>query len=929
MRAADTILVGREPETAVLVGLLAEAAEGRSAALALRGEPGIGKSALLELAIERAQDFRVLRAKGIESEAEIAFSGLQELVRPVVGLVDGLPERQRAVLAGALALGPPVPGDPLAVRAATLSLLAAAAEEKPVLIAVDDAQWLDPGSAEALAFAARRFDSEGICTLLAIRDGEPGAFDSTGVPELTVGPLAEDAARTLVQCARETEIDPAIAQQLVSVAGGNPLALLELPSALSAGQLSGRAPLQEPLPVGARVQRAFAGRLARLPSESREALLIAAASGHGEHVAVAAALRAYGLGEAALAPPERAGLIAIADGRIAFRHPLVRSVVYERASGRQRRAAHSALATASEGSGDRRAWHRAAAATGPDETVAAALEKAGVRAAARGAPPTAARAYQRAAGLSVSVDRQAARLLSAAHCSLAGGRLAWTAELVAEGVPLAETVARRGDFLQLAAAVERERGSVVQSRTMLRDEAAATAASDPTRATLMLIDATCADTMSGDLTAAADSGSRALEVAAHASCSDAVRRLARATCDWVANRRGELPAGDVEIETARTAIASERELPPAATIATELLWGGWYAQQVESAQPRMDNALDRAIATARESGALAILPYLLGQGSQLDFREGQWRRASARAAEAAELAASMGQVGERAWGLVNLAWVEAAQGREADCRAHAAEAGELATASSAGALLLQLSAVLGLLELGLGRISDALARLDECASQAMAAGHNHPNVLRYEPDHVEALHGLGREREAEAVAVRLLDAAERVQSPFGLAAAARCKGLLEDDTGYEQQFRTALALHDRTASPFDRARTQLCYGERLRRVRRILDAREQLTDALAAFEQLGAGCWAHRTRLELAGAGAPVSASPPLAEGAPLTPQELRVALVIADGATVREAAAHLFLSPKTIEAHLGRVYRKLGVHNRAQLVTALVRRQS
>jgi DNA-binding CsgD family transcriptional regulator len=928
MVTSDEILIGRDAEEAALAGLLAGVADGRSAALTLHGEPGIGKTALLELAIARAGGFRVLRARGIEPEAEIAFSGLHELIRPVVALLDELPERQRAVLAGALALGSPVIGDPLAVRAATLTMLAAAAEREPLLVVVDDAHWLDPSSSEALAFAARRLDCEGICMLLAIRDGEPSAFDPTGLPELNVGALAADAARTLLAGAGGTEVDPGVVEQLVLVAAGNPLALLELPSALSAGQLAGREPLQEPLPVGIGVQRAFAGRFARLPRESRDALLIAAASGHGDHGAVASALHVRGLGEEALVPAERAGLIAVADGRITFHHPLVRSVVYERAAGEDRRAAHAALAVASDETADRRAWHRAAAAIGPDERIAAALQEAADVAAARGGLPTAARTYQRAADLSVNVDARASRLLSAAHYALASGRLAWTAELVAEGLPLAEVVSRRADFVQLAAAVERERGSVLESRTMLWDGAAATAAVDPTRATLMLIDATCVDTMSGDLTAAAHSGRRAQEFAADAGCMEVVRQLARATQGWVANRRGELTADQVEIEAARDGVASAPELPPGSVIATELLWGGWYAQQVETPQPRVGNALDRAIVAARERGALTILPYFLGQGAQLDYRDGRWRSASARAAEAVELATSSGQVGERAWGLVSLMLVEAAQGSEADCRAHAAEAEELAIASSAGALMLQLRAALGLLELGLGRIAAAVAQLDRCADEAHAAGHDHPNVLRFEPDHVEALVASGRQREARAAAERLLDAAERVRSPFGLATAARCQGLLADENEYAQRFQSAVALHDRVTSPFERARTELCYGERLRRVRRVVDAREQLMAALAGFDQLGARPWAQRARRELAAAGAPVSVPPPSVGAATLTPQELRVALVIGEGATVREAATQLFLSPKTIEAHLGRAYRKLGVRNRAQLVTALARRE-
>ncbi len=365
----STVLVGRESELAMLADLLAGARMGRSTALVLRGEPGIGKSVLLDSAVGLAVGFRLLRARGVESESELAFSGLQELARPVLGLVEGLPDRQRAVLGGALALGPPVPGDPLAVCAATLSLIAAAAEDMPLLVVVDDAHWLDPSSAEALAFAARRLHMEGIVALFAMRVAEPSAFDPIGLPEQTIAGLSEQSAKTLLTERRGRVIAPEVAEQLVRVAGGNPLALLEFSTALSPGQLAGSEPLERPLPVGGGVERAFARRLDQLPPEAREALLIAAASELDEPGTVVAALRALRLNGSAFDAAERAGLITLTDGRVRFRHPLVRSVVYQTAPSDRRRAVHAALAAGSEEAVNRRAWHLAAAASGIDEHV--------------------------------------------------------------------------------------------------------------------------------------------------------------------------------------------------------------------------------------------------------------------------------------------------------------------------------------------------------------------------------------------------------------------------------------------------------------------------------------------------------------------------------------------------------------------------------
>ena len=916
------LLVDRESEAETLSGLLTGAREGRSAVLVLRGKPGIGKSTLLDLAVGLARGFLVLRARGVEVESEIAYAGLHELVWPVVELLPGLRERQRAVLEGALALGPPVGGDPLAVRAATLSLLAAAAQDAPLLVVVDDAHWLDLASAEALAFAARRLDMEGIVALFAIRETEPSAFDRTGLRELRIGGLDEQPATTLLtQHARA--IAPAVVQQLVSVAGGNPLALLEVPGALSDGQLEGREPLDEPLPVGHAAERAFAQRLERLPSDARDALVLVAADEQDGGVALASALRARGLSES-FAPAERADLISIVDGRIRFTHPLVRSVVYHSAAGEQRRAAHAALAAAYGETSDRSAWHRAAATTGPDETIAAALEDAAARAAARGGLTTAARTFERAAGLTPESETRAQRLLAAATLAHATGRLTWASDLALAGERLANTPAVHADFQHLAAAVERETGSVLNARTLLWESASAIADQDPTRATLMLIDATVVDTMSGDLRAAAASGQRALDQAS--SCSRAIQQMAAVAANMVANYRGLLPADHVHIDAFRRTVASLPELPATAAVTIEILWTSWYASQLEARHPREKSELDHAIASARKRGALGILPYLLGMGAQLDIREGRWTRASALASEAIELAHETRQPGYRAWGLVNAAMIEAAQGLEEGCRTHATQALELAQTSDIASLAVYVSSVLGLLEVGVGNIPRAIEHLEQCAQRAEACGLTHPNVVRYEPDLVEALHAAGDGPQALAAAIRLGQRADRVQSAWGLATAARCRGLLTSEDEFEKEFQAALLLHDRVPGGFERARTQLCYGKRLRLARRHSDAREQLTQALATFEHLAADPWAEHARRELRAIGINIRTPREHPTIETLTPQELRVALIIADGATIQEAATQLVLSPKTIEAHLGRAYRKLRVRNRAQLATKIAR---
>jgi predicted ATPase len=365
------VLVGRHEERQQINGLLAAARLGSSAALVLRGEAGIGKTALLDHAIASAKDMRVLRTRGIQSESELPFSGLLELLRPLIGSLDRIPARQAAALKGALALEAADDTDSFAVYAGTLNLLVVAAEQEPVLVVIDDAHWLDRGSADALAFASRRLGSEGIAVLWAIRDGEPAGPSTEGLEELVVRGLEAEAAVDVVAMAAD-DVAPETARALASLTQGNPLALLELPQMLTAEQRAGRAPLEEPLPASPTLQRAYGRRLEPLPAETRTMLLIAAASDSAELATVLPAWRLAGLDVSQLEPAERAGLVSVNRGEVEFRHPLVRAAVYANADAVERRTAHRALAQALRDSPaeGRRAWHRALATIEPDEAVA-------------------------------------------------------------------------------------------------------------------------------------------------------------------------------------------------------------------------------------------------------------------------------------------------------------------------------------------------------------------------------------------------------------------------------------------------------------------------------------------------------------------------------------------------------------------------------
>src|SRR5262245_36660512 len=409
------MVLGRAAERARIDALLAAAREGRSGGLVLRGEAGIGKSALLADAAERAEGATVLAARGVESEAELPFAGLAELLRPVVHLLDSLPGRQAEALRGALALGPPAAGDRFAVAAATLGLLAAAAEEAlPLLVLVDDAHWLDRSSLEALLFAPRRTEAEGIAFLLAARPGEPRT--PSDFEELTLGGLDRESAQRLLSAAAPA-LAPGVAERLVEGTGGNPIALSEVTGLLSAAQLAGEEPLPEPLPAADAADRAFRRTVEALAPAARTAALVAAAAGAAPVAAVASASSTLG-GD--LEAAEAAGLVAVADGIVDFAHPLARAAAYASAPAADRRAAHRALADAV--GGDRRAWHLAESLFGPDEEVALALEQAGAEAEGRAGYAAAAAAFERAAQASADPAAAAARLLRAGDAASRAGR---------------------------------------------------------------------------------------------------------------------------------------------------------------------------------------------------------------------------------------------------------------------------------------------------------------------------------------------------------------------------------------------------------------------------------------------------------------------------------------------------------------------------
>jgi len=899
--------VGRVAECGRIELLLDAVRRGQSGALVLRGEAGIGKSTLLRHAADRAADMTVLEARGVDSESELAFAGLSELLRPSLDRLDSLPGAQSAALRGALALGPSEASDRFAVYTAVLSLLAATAEHAPLLCLIDDAQWLDSASAEALLFAARRLDAEGMALLFAAREGEGPGFEARGVEPLYLGGLDHEAVADLLALRAPQPTAPEVTERLARETAGNPLALVELSRMLSEGQLTGREPLGEPLPAGASAERSFRHRIGVLSESTRQALLLAAAAATGELGPILAAARALGVEASAFEEAEATGLVAVTEARLSFSHPLVRSAAYSAASPAERRAAHREL---SETVGDEgRAWHLAAAAFGPDEEVARALEQAADSARQRSGYAAAAAALELAARLSPEQAPRAKRLFAAADAARHGGRTEQALRMLAGALRGASDPRLRAAIQHTRGRIELFRGRAQAAHELLASEAASVEPRDPDLAASMLADAALACLLAGDAAGAVETARRAQSaLQAKGGAAELITKLILGTALY---RVGQVREGLQLVRSAATIAEAERLQPEYLVHAAHVLtWAGEY--------DRARALVRRVIDEIRTTGALGVLPFALYASSGLDTRTGRWNSAYADASEAVRIASDTDNPFWRCHALGCLALVEAGQGREEECRAHAFEALELARSLDIE-YPREIGDALGLLELGLGRPEEAVGYLEPVTRITVEEAGAQPMLARASlPDLVEAYVWCGRPLPKEMVA-GLAAPAEAIESAAFCALAERCRGLLAGEEEFDVCFIEALRLHELAGMPFATARTALSYGERLRRSGRRVDARVQLRAALETFLRLGAQPWAERAERELGATGETVRRREVTA-AAELTPQELQIALVVARGATNREAGAALFVSPKTIEYHLGHVYRKLGVRSRTEL---------
>jgi DNA-binding CsgD family transcriptional regulator len=897
------MLVGREAEQRELDSLLESARKERSAVLVLRGAPGIGKTALLDYAQEQAADMRVLRCVGIESEHELPFAGLHQLVRPCLGLVDRLPAPQAAALNSAFGLSLDGVEDRFLVSLGFLSLLAEVSEQAAVLCCVDDAQWLDSPSAEALLFAARRLEAEPIAMLMAVREGELQRFEAPGVPELELQELDDREAEALLTQRLEHRASPEVLTGLLRSAGGNPLALLELPAALSVDQLEGTEPILGPPPVRPAVEETFRARVAALPERTRRLLLLAAADEVGDLPAIRQAGHRLGLEGSDLAEAERGGLVRV-NGSVVFRHPLVRSTVYRSATRDERKAAHEALAAAVDDE-VRSAWHRALVADGPSEGIAAELEAAGAQAVTRGAQATASAAFERAAELSEDRGRRGHRLACAAQASLDAGRPDAALALVERARTFIVDPLDAVQLDMVRATDASRRGSPVDGYELMRSAAVAVAEVHPEVGSELLMWSVLI-AMQGGWAA-----NTIREVERELDRIGAAGDVARFAQSFV---RGASALLSRDAALAHDHFRDARELGRRFEDGRPQIWNAFVCA-VTGDYPGARQVARETIANQRAHGSLAshlLVFVVLGIAELYDGRLGA---ALAATAEGAEYAERLGYENVRTGCLALQARIAGLHGDETACRELAREALQRSLAGGLGWASQEARLALAELELGLGNLREAIERLEELDPSEPA-----PVAELATPEVTDAALRLGEPEGARAALERFEAWAPVSDAPLVAGLLARCRAILSEDADdIERLFEEALELHGREGLAYQRARTQLAYGEWLRRERRRIDARGQLRNALDTFEGLGTKLWAERARGELKATGE-TARKRDVTTLDDLTPQELRIAQLVAGGATNRDAAAQLYVSPKTVEYHLRKVFLKLGVNSRVEL---------
>ncbi|WP_051807189.1 AAA family ATPase [Actinoplanes subtropicus] len=909
-------LVGRAIECRAVLRLLETVREERrSQVLVIRGEPGIGKTSLTQFARRQATGMLVLSVTGTPTETDLPFAGLHALLQPLLELLPGMPEGQQAALKAALALAPGAPENRFATYAATFGLITTASARQPMLICVDDLHWLDVPTVEALSFTARRLQADPVGLIMAERSEARTSLDVRPFQVINLGGLIVGDVARLLDEAGTPAIAPVV-EQLARQTGGNPLALREVAAQLSAAQRAGTVPVPEPLPAGLAAEELFAERVRALGDAARVGLLVAAAEPAADLRVLLRAAAELGERDDVFDQAEKAGLIRVDDARVQFRHPLIPSTVFALTTDAERRAAHRAIAGALDGpeDADRRAWHLAHAATGRDEEAAHALEAAAANARRRGGYAAAAAALARAAALTEGAEARAGRLRGAAENARVAGQAEAAMQHLEVALGIATDTQLRAELFHTLGRIHLFHGQVRQAVTMLAQGSELLDRLDPVEATSLLAEAAFAALMAGRVLESLDMARRACDrVPPPGSSADLISQLILGMALFHLTPTSE--SSRVLDNAAAIAESNLATVDPeyAVFAALALLWTG----QVERAEALLRHVEDEA----RRSVALGLLPCVLYGWSYVRARTGRFSVASAQAAEAVEIA---DETGEHLWRYLNggcLAYVAAMRGREEECLDLLARVTE-----TARRLEIEYPATiqdsLGLLALSLGRYQEAIDQLEPVNRAGLR--ETGPIMLGRPTafDLVEAYLRAGRPLAPE-LAEQVGTLSRQDEFPAVAALAMRCRGL-DAAEEYDELFAAAYRMHDAAPNALARARTALCYGERLRRSGRRVEARRHLRAAFDAFTRMDAGVWTSRAKQELRAAGERVV---PTAEGlvAQLTPQELQIAMSVAGGLSNRETARKLFLSEKTVEFHLSRIYRKIGVRSRTELARQIL----
>jgi DNA-binding CsgD family transcriptional regulator len=900
-------LLDRTSEREVLDGLLARARECESAVLVIRGEAGVGKTTLLRYVARHASGFRVAQVTGAEAEMELPFAGIHQLCAPLLDHLDALPQPQQDALNVALGLASGDIPDRFVVGLAVLGLLSAVAEERPLLCLVEDSQWLDEASGLILGFIARRLLAESVAIVVTVR--EPSTRqDFGGLSELVLHGLPDEDARTLLGRAVPGGLDERVRDRIVAETGGNPLALLDLPRNRSAAELAGGFELPGAMDLPRHLEDHYLQRAGELPEASQRLLLLAAAEPIGDATLVWRAADALGIDGSALAPAEDAQLVEV-GARVRFRHPLVRSAVYRAAVLSERRAAHRALAEATDPDidPDRRAWHRAHAAVGVDEEVAAELERSAERARARGGAAAAAAFLARAAELTPDPAHRGRRAVAAAQAKFDAGASDAALELLAaaELAPLDELQRARLERVRAEIAFERTRGS--DAPALLLDAARRLEPLDAAMARETHLEAIAAALFAGRLAGKPD----VRELAEAAQAAPPAQQPARAIdllLDGLATRFTEgYAAGLPPLRKALGAFGEVEGLT-----AADVRWL-WLACRL--AQDLWDDELwhelaSRGVRVARDTGALTLLPGMANFLAAFNVHSGAVDNAAGLIDEVSAITHATGIPPLNYAGLMLAAW----RGDQARMQAIADKVLPGAMARGEGYSLGIWSWMTALMHNGHGRYGEALADAHRACE--------HEDVIAYGWALVELIEAgvhVGRTDEAAAALDRLSDRTRASGTDWALGIEAGSRALLSEGEDAEPLYREAVERLARSRGVVHLARARLLYGEWLRRENRRVDAREQLRAAYEMFSDIGGEGFAERARHELLATGETARKRTDDTRGV-LTPQEAHIARLARDGLSNPEIGAQLFISPRTVQYHLRKVFLKLDITSRNQL---------